>query len=259
MIYFVILYTIHSILDLNLICIFKFTFKRTLMSFKFFFCVFKKHIVDLIHFILIKTRFNIFMWSSIITYFLVLIQEYLINCTVNNSIIIFLNVKFISVCVIMPAVLSRPNFTIIRTKVSQDLEFILWIPGAMVETCGFGPTLWIVYISFPDLARDITNLGVIIWGGRLYSLWPAVTTTVGICLISFFKIRFHSNFLNIFRYTNALKHINSPFESNRSEIKYLNIRLLDPTIGHTIQQDLIQLSHNNFSVSFLRGTKPMTF
>ena len=35
----------------------------------------------------------------------------------------FLN-KFISVCGIVPAVLSRLNFSVFRTKVSQDLAFI---------------------------------------------------------------------------------------------------------------------------------------
>ena len=37
-------------MDFNLVFIFKFALKRTLTSFKFFFCVFKIYIINLIHF-----------------------------------------------------------------------------------------------------------------------------------------------------------------------------------------------------------------
>ena len=93
----------------NLICIFKFAFKRMLTSFTFLFCVFKTHNVDLIQLVLIKIRFNIFMCSLLSTYFLIFLQEYFINCTVNDIIFLLLPVKFISVCGIVPAVFSRPT------------------------------------------------------------------------------------------------------------------------------------------------------
>ena len=80
-----------------------------LTSFNFFFFVFKTHNVDLIQIVLIKIRFNILVCSLLSTYFFIFLQEYLINCTVTDSIILLLPVKFISVCGIMPAVFSRPT------------------------------------------------------------------------------------------------------------------------------------------------------
>ena len=163
------MYTSHTILDFNLIFIFKFALKCTLTSFKFLFCVFKNHIVDMIQLVLIKIRFNIFMWSLFSTYFLVFLQEYFINCNVNNIIILLVPVKYISVCRIVPTVLSRPTFRILRTKVSQEHAFILWITRAMDEACGLGPILPMVYISFPALVIYINHIGVsILWGGFLY-------------------------------------------------------------------------------------------
>ena len=161
---------IHTILDFDLMCIFQFVFKRTLTSLKFFFCLFKAHIFDLIHFVLIKIRFNIFMWSFLITYFLVFLQEDFIHWNVNNSIIILLPVKYIYVCGIVLVVLIRNDFSILITKVSQGLAFIWWMIRDMDETSGFGLTLRIVYISFPALARDLNCLGGIIWWGGLSSL-----------------------------------------------------------------------------------------
>ena len=57
-------------------------------------------------------------------YFLILMKEYFIHYTINNIIIILLSVKFISWYGIVPAVLSRSDFNILRTKVSQELSFI---------------------------------------------------------------------------------------------------------------------------------------
>ena len=108
----------------NLICIFKLEFKHTLMSFRFFFFVINTHIVNLIDFSFIKIRFNIFVCFLLSTYFLVFMKDDFIHCTVNNSIILFLYVKFISWFSIVPVVLSRCTFNILRTKVSQDLAFI---------------------------------------------------------------------------------------------------------------------------------------
>ena len=60
-IYFVIMYTSHIIMIFNPIYILKFTFKRTVTSFKFSFCVIKAHIVNMIESVLIKIRSKIFM------------------------------------------------------------------------------------------------------------------------------------------------------------------------------------------------------
>ena len=128
-------------------------------------CVFKTTIVNLIQLFLIKTRFNTFVLSLFSTYFLFFLKEDFINCTVNNIIILLLPVKFISVCRIMPAVLSMTTFNTLRTKVSQDLKFLWWMNGAMDETCGFGAIFWMVYISFPELTSDLTHIGVSILQG----------------------------------------------------------------------------------------------
>ena len=125
---------------------------------------------------------------SLITNFIIFLHEDFIHCMINNSIFIFLSVKFIYVCGIVPAVLNRPNFNILRTKVSQDLAFILWMPGAMYETCVFLYILWVIYISFPALASALDRLGVsILWGG-LSSHFPDLTITVGIFPCMYFII-----------------------------------------------------------------------
>ena len=67
--------TSHTIIIFNPICIFKFAFKHTLMSLNFFSCVVKDHIVELIDFILVKIRFNVFMCFVLSTIFFTFVQE----------------------------------------------------------------------------------------------------------------------------------------------------------------------------------------
>ena len=45
-------------------------------------------------------------------------KKYFIICAVNKHIILFLPVKYLSVCGLVTAVLSMPNLIILRTKVS---------------------------------------------------------------------------------------------------------------------------------------------
>ena len=78
----------------------------------------------MIDFDIIKIRFNIFMCSILGTYFLVFMKEDFINCNVNNSIILLLNVRFLSFYGIVTVVLIMPTFIMIITKVFQDLAFI---------------------------------------------------------------------------------------------------------------------------------------
>ena len=179
------MYISHNTLDFNNIFVLKFAFKLKLKSLKFFFCIIKNHIIDLIHLVIIKIRFNIFIWFPPNTYFSVSLQEYIINCNVNKRIILLMTVKFISVFGIVPAVLSRPTFSIFRTKVSQDLALIWWMPGAMDEPYGFGLTIQVVYTYFTGIDIDLTNLGLSIWRGSFYSLYPAVTSMFDICHNSF--------------------------------------------------------------------------
>ena len=146
---------------------------------KFFFRVFKTNIVNLIKLVLIKTRLKNFSCFLQSTYYFILVQKYFIHCTTNNSIIILLPVKFISCYGIAPVALSRSYFDILRSKVSQDLAFILWRPGAMYKT-GFWLTLRLVYRYFYAVASALTHLEVIMWQGEFPSLFPAVTSTSGI-------------------------------------------------------------------------------
>ena len=59
----------------------------------------------------------------------------------------------------------------------------------------------------------------------------------------FFIRSLYYNFLNRFSYVHAFKHVNIIFKGNIFAIKSLHIRLLAPTIGRTIQQNLIYIRH----------------
>ena len=150
------MYKSHTVLDLNLIYIFEFELKHSLTSFNIFFFVIKTHIINLIYIVLIKIRLNIFMCFLFSTYFIIFLQEKWIHCFFNNSIVLFLPVKYISVLRIVSAVIIMPNFSILRDKVSQDLVFIWWIHSTMYGACGFGSILWIIYAYFTALSSDLT-------------------------------------------------------------------------------------------------------
>ena len=162
----------------------------------------------MIQFLPIKNRLNIFICLFLSTYFLVFMKEDFIHFTVNNSIIPLIYVKFISVCMNLPTVLSRPTFIILITKVSQDLAFVLWMPRAIDDTCGFGFILRMIYIFSPVLDSSLTHIGVIIWLGGFSSQFPTVTSTVVICPSIFLIRRLQYTFLNRFCYSHALKHVN---------------------------------------------------
>ena len=179
--------------------------------------------------------FHVLPLKNLIYYFL---QEAFIQCMINNILVLLLTDKFISSCGILPTVLSSPT-RIIRTKVHQDLELIWQIPGDMYKTCGFWYILQIIYIYFPALDRDLTNIRVIIRQDGFYSNFLAVTIMVVICPSRFVIRRFYYNLVNKLYNLNAFKHINSRFKINIFTIKYLNIRLLAPTVGKTFQQNSI--------------------
>ena len=153
---------------------------------------------------------------------------------INNIISPFLYIKFISSPSIVPAVLGRPDFIIIRTKVSQDLTFIWWIPGAMDVKSVFGYIFRMIYIPFYDLARALTYPRVSIWRGESSSHYPDVTSTVGIFPSRFFLRRLYYIFINIFCYLYALKHVNVCLKSNVLIIKSLHTCLINPAIGYTV-------------------------
>ena len=107
--------------------------------------------------------------------------EDFIHCMILNIIVFFLSVKFLFSCSIGLAVLSRPAFRILRTKVPQDSSFIWWTTGSMDETCGFGATLRMIYIHFSALASVLTPTEISIWQGGLSCHFLTVNSTVDIC------------------------------------------------------------------------------
>ena len=166
------------------------------------------------------------------TNFIIFLQEYFIQCMVLNSTFLLLPVKFLSVCRIVPVVLSRPTCIILKTKFSQDISLIWWMTGSIYDKCGFLYISWVVYISFPDFARALNHLIVSILRGILSSQFPAVTGTVGIYWSRFSIKGLYYTFLNIFCNFHAFKHVNCWFKSNRFTLKYLNVSLLVTTVGN---------------------------
>ena len=181
--------------------------------------------------IIVDFIINVFMCFNISTYFIILLYNYIIHCMINNIIILLLSVKFIFSCGFMNAVLNRLAFLILRTKVSQDLTFIWWMPRAMDETIVFGSIIWMIYKHFSVLASAITHIRLSMWRGSFSSIFPSVTSTVGIWPSRFFIRMFYNTFINIFCYFHAFKHVYGFFKSNGSTIKSLHTCLLAPTIG----------------------------
>ena len=108
----------------------------------------KTDIFKLIKMVLVDLRFNIFMWFLFRSYFIIFFQDNLIHCMINNSIVLLMYLKFIFVRGIIPTVLSNPAFSILGNKVSQDVELIWWMTGAMYETSFFVYILWMICIFF---------------------------------------------------------------------------------------------------------------
>ena len=154
---------------------------------------------------------------------------------INSIPFLLLTVKYLFGCGVMTTVLIRPNFRILRTKVSQDLLLIRWIPAATYETNGLGSIIWMIYIPFFARASALTHLGVrMLWDG-FSSHFPAVTSTVGIFPSKFLIRRFYNTLINRFFYFHALVFFKNCFKRNGFTIKHLNIRLLAPSVGHTVQ------------------------
>ena len=125
------------------------------------------------------------------------------------------------------------NFSILITKVPQDLTFIRRMSGAMNET-GFQFSLRAIYILFSELARALTSNRVSLSIGGLPSLIPAVTSTVGIFPGRFFTRRFYYTFVTRFYYFHTLKYVNRFLEGDRFVIKAMNIGLFRPAIRHDV-------------------------
>ena len=132
-------------------------------------------------------------------------------------------------CGIIPMDLSRLTFSLLITKVSQDLTFIRIISGAVNDT-GFRLALWSIYISFSTLARAITCCGVSLIQGGLSFIIDSVTRIFGILPGRFFIRSLYYTFVNIFCGFRTLKHVNIFLKWNVFTIKSLNIGLFIPDI-----------------------------
>ena len=129
----------------------------------------------------------------------------------------------------IPVVLSRPTFSVISKKLSQDLTFIRRMPGAVNEK-GFRFSRWAIYISFSALSSTLTCRWVSLRRGGFYSIFPAVTSTVGIFPVGFLIRRFCYTFVNRFWNFHTPKHVNRFLKWNRFSIKALYIGLFRPNV-----------------------------
>ena len=126
--------------------------------------------------IIIDQKFWCFPYS---TYFLCFIKYNFIHQIINNGIVLLLPVKCFPWYGMIPVVLSRIIFSVLITKVSQDLTSIRRIYGYMNDT-GFQFDCKSIYISFLALASALTCHMASLRRGGFSSIIPAATTTVEI-------------------------------------------------------------------------------
>ena len=89
----------------------------------------------------------------------------------------------------VPVILSRHNFSVHDSKVTQDITFFWRMTGAVEET-NFWFAHYAIHIYFSTLASALTLLGVIPRRGGFSSIYPTVNSMFGIFLGRFFIGRF---------------------------------------------------------------------
>ena len=141
----------------------------------------------------------------------IILQDDFTDCMLDYSVFILLSSNMFLSCRLLHAILSRTDFIILSTKVSQDLILIWWMSRAMDKKRYFWSIIRMIYIPFYALARALTHIRVCNWQGNLYYHLRNVTSTVGIFPSRFFIIRFYNTFINIFLYFHKLKHVYSFF------------------------------------------------
>ena len=129
--------------------------------------------------------------------------------------------------------LSRITLSLLSIKVSHKPIFVRIMFRSVYET-GSWFSFWEIYISFSALASALFHRGVSLRRGRLSSIIPDFSSTVGVCPGGFFIRRLYSTFVNRFYNFHTLKHINSIFKQNVFVIKALNIGLVKPDIRHDV-------------------------
>ena len=131
--YFVIIYIYHFSSIFN--HIWTFLSKRTLMSFNFFFSLFKTHIFHLIQVVLIIVTSQK-LWFLVVdgTYFFWFNHAGFVHHVVNNSVILLFFLETFPRYGIASAVLSRLGCRILSSKFAQDLTFIRRMSSTMDHT-----------------------------------------------------------------------------------------------------------------------------
>ena len=113
------MYTSYTIWYFYIIYIFELDSKCMITSF----FLIKTHFVNLLQIILINFIVSALMCIILYTEFFILLQDDNINCMWDDSIVLFLYSKTFHGFSILPVVFSRPAFSVLSTKVSQDLIF----------------------------------------------------------------------------------------------------------------------------------------
>ena len=102
--------------------------------------------INFVKIVCIIIRVHKFWWFMICgTYFLCYYN--FIHCIVNDSVVLFLPVKYIPGYGAVPVVLSRNTLSVLTSKVPQDLTF-LWIISRAVDETGFWFSCRDIYITF---------------------------------------------------------------------------------------------------------------
>ena len=171
----------------------------------------------------------------------------------DDDIFLFLFSKRFHKWSLLYAFLSRTDFGVLRTKITQDLTLIWWVPRAMNKTGTFWYIPWMTYITLLALYSDLNHTGVGFWRGGFSSHKATDTRTVGICNNRFLIRGFYNIFINTSRNFHAFKHIYRCFKSNLFTTKTLHIWLLAPYIWCTFQKNLIKFRLTFFSPAFAPG------
>ena len=157
---------------------------------------------------------------------------------VNDVVVFLLPINYFSRWGSVPVVLSRTTLSVLSSEVPQDLTFFYSISRAMDET-GLWFSRRAIHIPFSVLVSALSLLEKIPWRGVFFSLFPAVTSTVGIFSIRFLIKRFYYTFVNRLGNFHTLKHINSFLKRGRLTIKALYIGLFSPYVRHTVKEDFV--------------------
>ena len=150
-----------------------------------FFGIIKTHIFYLIQVVLIIFTFQK-LWCLIIdgTYLFGFNHAEFIHHVVNNIMVLLFFMEPFSRYGISPSFLRRMLFSVLSSKYSQDLTFVI-IMSSVIDHTGFWCALWVIYISFTALSRAPILRGVIVWRGGFSSIILTDSIMIGVCPSSF--------------------------------------------------------------------------